>query len=384
MYNSADEAFDGTYHTNVIVDHQGNTLWVPPGMFKSTCAIDITWFPFDDQKCSLKFGSWTYDGRFIDLYMDNEAGGDTTTFIRNGEWDLTGVPGVKNVKTYQCCPERYIDITYTIHIRRRTLYYGFNIIIPCLLISSMSLLLFMLPPDAGEKISLGVTILLSLMVFLLLVAETMPPTSDALPLIGIYFCCIMIMCSLSVLCTVIVLNYHHRGPETHKLPQWVKRGINGWLAYALRMKRPETDKRKQSIIHRDRLGDIHMNERTTHTLLPNLLELEEEVHASPAAENGICGVPSFTRDEWLGNVSCDNSSKVTDCSVACERRYMMTILKEIRKITGKLKREEEDSDIKNEWKFAALVIDRLCFWICLTFTLTSTLTILFSAPHLVA
>ena len=32
------------------------------GIFKSTCQIDITWFPFDDQDCEMKFGSWTYNG----------------------------------------------------------------------------------------------------------------------------------------------------------------------------------------------------------------------------------------------------------------------------------------------------------------------------------
>ena len=32
------------------------------GMFKSSCPIDITWFPFDDQNCEMKFGSWTYNG----------------------------------------------------------------------------------------------------------------------------------------------------------------------------------------------------------------------------------------------------------------------------------------------------------------------------------
>ena len=66
-----------------------------------------------------------------------------------------GVPAKRNVVQYDCCPEQYIDITFTIHIRRRTLYYGFNLIIPCVLISSMALLAFTLPPDAGEKISLG-------------------------------------------------------------------------------------------------------------------------------------------------------------------------------------------------------------------------------------
>ena len=35
-------------------------VWI--GIFKSTCQIDITWFPFDDQDCEMKFGSWTYNG----------------------------------------------------------------------------------------------------------------------------------------------------------------------------------------------------------------------------------------------------------------------------------------------------------------------------------
>lgn len=64
---SADEGFDGTYHTNVVVKSNGSCQYVPPGIFKSTCKIDITWFPFDDQKCDMKFGSWTYDGFQVQL-----------------------------------------------------------------------------------------------------------------------------------------------------------------------------------------------------------------------------------------------------------------------------------------------------------------------------
>ena len=60
---------------------------------------------------------------------------------------------------YDCCPEPYLDITFQIKIRRRTLYYFFNLIIPCVLIASMAVLGFTLPSDSGEKLSLGRSIL---------------------------------------------------------------------------------------------------------------------------------------------------------------------------------------------------------------------------------
>lgn len=60
------------------------------GIFKSTCYIDVRWFPFDVQRCDLKFGSWTYGGWSLDLQM-LEA--DITSYIANGEWDLVGKRG---------------------------------------------------------------------------------------------------------------------------------------------------------------------------------------------------------------------------------------------------------------------------------------------------
>ena len=67
-----------------------------------------------------------------------------------------GVPATRNEVVYECCPEPYLDITFSIKIRRRTLYYFSNLIVPCLLIASMSVLGFTLPPDSGEKLSLGI------------------------------------------------------------------------------------------------------------------------------------------------------------------------------------------------------------------------------------
>lgn len=80
---------------------------------------------------------------------------------------IKGMPGKKNTITYQCCPEPYVDVTFTIQIRRRTLYYFFNLIVPCVLISSMALLGFTLPPDSGEKLTLGMYELLIFKVYLM-------------------------------------------------------------------------------------------------------------------------------------------------------------------------------------------------------------------------
>lgn len=67
----------------------------------------------------------------------------------------TEVPGRRNERFYDCCKEPYPDVTFTVVMRRRTLYYGLNLLIPCVLISTLALLVFLLPADSGEKISLG-------------------------------------------------------------------------------------------------------------------------------------------------------------------------------------------------------------------------------------
>ncbi|OPJ79621.1 hypothetical protein AV530_001577 [Patagioenas fasciata monilis] len=179
-----------------------------PGVQNLRFPVDQIWVPD-----ILLYNS----GWLIDLQM-LEA--DISNYISNGEWDLVGVPGKRNEKYYECCREPYPDVTYTITMRRRTLYYGLNLLIPCVLISGLALLVFLLPADSGEKISLGITVLLSLTVFMLLVAEIMPATSDSVPLIAQYFASIMVIVGLSVVVTVLVLQFHHHDPLAGKMPKW--------------------------------------------------------------------------------------------------------------------------------------------------------------------
>ena len=111
-------------------------------------------------------------------------------------------------------------------------------IIPCVSLSFLTVLVFYLPSECGEKITLCISILLSLTVFFLLLAEIIPPTSVVVPLLGKYLLFTMVLITLSVIVTVIVLNIHYRTPATHDLPDWARRIFLECLPKYMLMERP--------------------------------------------------------------------------------------------------------------------------------------------------
>lgn len=191
----------------------------------------------------MKFGSWTYDKAKIDLVLIGSTI-NLKDFWESGEWMIIDAPGYKHDIKYNCCEEIYTDITYSLYIRRLPLFYTINMIIPCLLISFLTVLVFYLPSDCGEKVTLCISVLLSLTVFLLVITETIPSTSLVIPLIGEYLLFTMIFVTLSIVITVFVLNVHYRTPKTHTMPCWVKSVFLGLLPRVMFMTRPERDPEK--------------------------------------------------------------------------------------------------------------------------------------------
>uniref|UniRef100_A0A674MDD7 Cholinergic receptor nicotinic delta subunit n=1 Tax=Takifugu rubripes TaxID=31033 RepID=A0A674MDD7_TAKRU len=175
VYNhllSNDAQFNVAYYCNVLVDSTGLCYWLPPAIFRSSCFISVKYFPFDWQDCTLKF---TYARE--DIVIETKCTVewimiDPAGFTENGEWEIIHRPAKRN--TYKHIPmesNKHQDITFYLVIRRKPLFYVVNIIIPCVLISFLASLVYYLPADSGEKMTLSISVLLA------------PETSTSVPLI---------------------------------------------------------------------------------------------------------------------------------------------------------------------------------------------------------
>ncbi len=173
-------------YVKVFVEHNGWIYWETGGHRATTCSVDISVYPFDEQKCQLILSNWVYTGRQVNLTYNPQSTQEMLEIYQeNGEWDILDITVSREDTYYDCCPdEPYPDVTYTIHLRRKRLYYIINLIIPVAMLSFMTLIVFHIPAEAGEKLSVGITLLLSYFVFMLMISESLPSTSNAVPLIG--------------------------------------------------------------------------------------------------------------------------------------------------------------------------------------------------------
>lgn len=213
----------------------------------------------------------------FDIFQDNQLNFtfylgvehlDVSDYLESGAWDI--VEGDAEISKYSTGKNNTYKamVTFRLKLRRKTLFYTVNLIIPCVLISFVTLSVFILPADAGEKITLCISILLALVVFLLLISKILPP-SLTIPLISQYLLFTFIMNILAIVSTVIVINRSYRTPRTHELPYWVRYLFLFFLPKFLLMKRPdhedrwrgEDTDRVQDSLSTDRAGHLmrHMN-----------------------------------------------------------------------------------------------------------------------------
>uniref|UniRef100_A0A7E4VLX7 Nicotinic acetylcholine receptor alpha subunit 38 n=1 Tax=Panagrellus redivivus TaxID=6233 RepID=A0A7E4VLX7_PANRE len=379
LYNNADSSYNITISTKATIHYTGEVTWEPPAIFKSFCQIDVQWFPFDEQQCALKIGSWSFSKDLLNLEMldgieeveeiwndrgekENvtvmEDGIDLSDYYPSVEWDIMARKARRRAPNYpSCCPgsDAYVDIMYFLVLRRKPLFYTVNLVFPCVGISFLTILVFYLPSDSGEKVSLCISILVALTLFFLLLMEIIPATSIVLPLIGKYLLFTMIMVTVSVMITVICLNLHWRTPTTHKMSAWIKLVFLKWLPKILFMRRPldanEESFRQMSQKTRGRAAKIVINcheHRVSHDLTRTLAnapidERIQKLYYSPPV------VKAFENICFIAEL---------------------------------LKKKDRDDKVDEDWKYVAMVLDRLFLIIFSIACLVSTAWILLQAPTL--
>ncbi|CAP30163.2 Protein CBR-ACR-3 [Caenorhabditis briggsae] len=323
LFNNADGNYLVSFYSNVVVEHTGDMLWVPPAVYKSSCLIDVEFFPFDEQVCSLTFGSWTFRKDELQLsYLSGKRHVELNDYLPSGVWDLMDAPGL-------LIDERS-KISYQIKIRRKALFYTVILIMPTVLMAFLSMMVFYLPAESSEKITLAISILLALVVFLLVVSKILPPTSSTIPLMAKYLLMTFIMNMITIMC-LPVLFVMRRPESTEKELAKMKREKRERrsMKSALKtfFKRAEAkqidDQSKQALINKDRTGS-------------------SEEKLSSDAKKAIEAIEYITT-----HLTHDNA----------------------------FKRQRE------EWKFVSVVIDRLLLYLFFGVTTGGTMGILLSAPN---
>ena len=127
------------------------------------------------------------------IFQKDESGMDIGSYVMNDEWELIGAPVKFNEIIYYCCPEPYQDVTFSVHLRRRTITYWRKVIIPSFTITAISLLTMLTPPSLPTPRFL--TIFLLFILFVFTIPKDLPEVSILTSLIA--------WCYLTLICVLI-------------------------------------------------------------------------------------------------------------------------------------------------------------------------------------
>ncbi|CAG7784891.1 unnamed protein product [Allacma fusca] len=217
LYNNAyPTEVDHYGSTLLVVNSYGRVYWIPPARLAAHCRLNLIRWPYDTHTCEFKIGSWTHDGFTVDLQLELGEGADEEAykidfsaldqFIENSEWTVIASGAKRNAVYYACCPEPYVDITFSFTIQRNSPSYVVCVILPITIIALVNIFIFLLPPTSGEKISLASINLFIICMYLIYFEAKLPSLGDHLPLLVLLYACNLVLVGISLVISVIVLN----------------------------------------------------------------------------------------------------------------------------------------------------------------------------------
>ncbi|XP_057306708.1 neuronal acetylcholine receptor subunit alpha-7-like [Hydractinia symbiolongicarpus] len=366
LYNNADEdkTFGGNLdrlNTRAILKYTGDTQWLAPIILKSKCDIDVKYFPFDTQRCPLKFGSWTYAKDRLDFFSEGDSA-DIKSYSKNSEWLLRSAKANRSEEKYICCEELFSDVTYTIEISRRSLFYLLNLIFPMTIIGMLTMLSFLLPAESGERISLAITLLLAMTVFMLVVADIIPATSDVIPLVGMFFSASMVEMVLMIVVLCYVMRLHHKDSDRPPMSAWMRRYVLDWLSYKVGIRvRKDGDNALCNSNHNYQLNSpLLLNNQAINSAVlnkikrQNMAELDWKQNKTASSRFNNHNENTFNRNSY--------QRKVTGAEL---------VISKLDVLIEKIRSMEEQDLVKTEWRIVAMTIDR-CLLVFFAFVFLTT------------
>ncbi|KAK6173690.1 hypothetical protein SNE40_017097 [Patella caerulea] len=195
-------------YTPLRIGNQGRITWEPPGIYKVSCTPDITYYPFDTQTCHLTIQSWGYN--LLELNVSVlEKGINLKEFQENGEWDLIDSE-TKVGQSTDAKNDEYGQLLFCFTLRRKSQYYWLNMLLPVIVNSILTALVFALPAESGEKMGYSLTTLLSFAVLLTLISDKIPSTSTSTSIVVVYFSVVLVLGAMAVIFSTMVLGFYFR------------------------------------------------------------------------------------------------------------------------------------------------------------------------------
>uniref|UniRef100_A0A0P4W8G7 Uncharacterized protein n=1 Tax=Scylla olivacea TaxID=85551 RepID=A0A0P4W8G7_SCYOL len=222
VYNAGDaEATLLTSRFRVIVYPDGKVLHVPSLDLHYSCVADLTYWPHDTHNCTLKIGSWVHSGRHIDISVqknfstevDDEVTKSPDGQMDTMEWKILDVNLKRLSKFYDCCTEPYVSLMVNIIVQREAPAFCWIIKTPAVCLVLLTVVLFILPPGAGEKIVFGgMNIILNLM-FLIFAHGTVRNAPSHTPLLVQLISFQLVLAVISTMVAAVLVRAA-RGPYT--------------------------------------------------------------------------------------------------------------------------------------------------------------------------
>ncbi|XP_072023912.1 neuronal acetylcholine receptor subunit alpha-3-like [Amphiura filiformis] len=220
FYENVDEKWESIKDIEASLTSDGTVTWLTPTILQVSCKVKVRYFPLDYQRCNITMASWRYDKSELDMIALYDVDANQNVYDENGIWTLYRADLLRAERKFACCENPYALLVLQITMKRNPGFYIYNIIAPCLLLSIMTVFVFRVPPESGEKISLGMTNVLALILYQQLISSNMPPLGDEMPVIGVYFLSMIVMGCISVMTTVVILRVYHY-PATKPIPTWI-------------------------------------------------------------------------------------------------------------------------------------------------------------------